>query len=55
MEGKAMNEHLDNPKLLCQDLDRGLAKWFANRLDARVVLRRWWNLTMLGIGVHHVS
>jgi len=50
-----MNEHLDNPRLLCQDLDRGLAKWFANRLDARVVLRRWWNLTMLGIGVHHVS
>ena len=26
---------------LCQDYDRGLAKWFASRLDAREVVRRW--------------
>jgi hypothetical protein len=50
-----MTDYLDNPKLLCQDIDGGLAKWFANRLDARVMLRRWSNLTLLGIGVHHVS
>ena len=26
---------------LCQDYDRGLALWFASRLDAREVVRRW--------------
>ena len=27
---------------LMQDIDRGLAIWFASRLDAREVVRRWW-------------
>ena len=26
---------------LCQDYDRGLALWFASRLDARHTIRRW--------------
>lgn len=26
---------------LCQDYSRGLALWFASRLDARHVIRRW--------------
>jgi len=26
---------------LCQDYCRGLALWFASRLDARHVIRRW--------------
>ena len=29
-------------KQLMQDIDRGLAIWFASRLDAREVVRRWW-------------
>lgn len=28
---------------LMQDMDRGLAVWFATRLDARAVVRRWWH------------
>jgi hypothetical protein len=27
---------------LMQDINRGLAIWFATRLDAREVVRRWW-------------
>ena len=27
---------------LMQDIDRGLAIWFASRLDSREVVRRWW-------------
>lgn len=26
---------------LCQDYNRKLSLWFASRLDARAVLRRW--------------
>jgi len=26
--------------LLCQDLSRGLSRWFASRIDARWVVRR---------------
>lgn len=26
---------------LCQDYSRSLSQWFASRLDARAVLRRW--------------
>ena len=34
-------EHLDNPRLMCQDLDSGLAKWFASRLDAQKIVRTY--------------
>lgn len=34
-------DHLDNPRLLCQDLDSGLAKWFASRLDAQKIVRTY--------------
>ena len=34
-------EHLDNPRLMCQDLDSGLAKWFASRLDAQKTVRTY--------------
>jgi hypothetical protein len=35
---------MTNPETehLMQDIDRGLAIWFASRLDAREVVRRWW-------------
>ena len=34
-------DHLDNPRLMCQDLDSGLAKWFASRLDAQKIVRTY--------------
>ena len=30
---------LDNPRLLCQDLDRKLFNWFLNRIDWKRILK----------------
>ena len=38
-------EHLDNPRLMCQDLDSGLAKWFASRLDAQKTVRTYHSMS----------
>lgn len=30
------------PNLLCQDMDRKLARWFESKLDAKATFRRWY-------------